>query len=87
MSTIIGLVSTFRLPLHSASLFGLPRSFSPLQCPILNILASLLDFNMPSLRSNVQSTAPQLPFWTPICLLSTLTSKQPHSSYYNPATS
>ena len=57
MSTIIGLVSTFRLPLQ-----------------IHHTLASLLDFLMPSLLSNVQSAAPWLLFWTFYRLLSTPTS-------------
>ena len=34
MSTIIGLVSTFRLPLHFDFFFGLHRAFPPLQRPI-----------------------------------------------------
>lgn len=91
MSTIIGLVSTFRLPLQShlskvqivrltlpfwtltrlpaASTsdlprlgfpFGLQHAFPPLQRPIRRALASLLDFNAPSLYFNVQSTTPWL---------------------------
>lgn len=35
--------------------FGLSTAFSPLQRPIHHTLASLLDFLMPSLLSNVQS--------------------------------
>ena len=62
MSTIIGLVSTFRLPLHSAS---------------------LLDFNTPSHRFNVQFAALWLLFWTSTRLPSTLTSNPPrHVSHY-----
>lgn len=70
MSTIIGLVSTFRLPLHPAAStsdlprlgfpFGLQHAFPPLQRPIRRALASLLDFNAPSLYFNVQSTTPWL---------------------------
>ena len=60
MSTIIGLVSTFRLPLHLGFSFGLSTAFSPLQRPIHHTLASLLDFNAPSLYFNVQSTTPWL---------------------------
>ena len=54
--------------------FGLSTAFSPLQRPIHHTLASLLDFLMPSLLSNVQSAAPWLPFWTSSCLPSSLTS-------------
>lgn len=64
MSTIIGLVSTFRLPLHLGFSFGLSTAFSPLQRPIHHTLASLLDFLMPSLLSNVQSAMLWLPFLT-----------------------
>ena len=71
MSTIIGLVSTFRLPLHPAAStsnpprrqrnFGLPRALSPLQCPIHHATTSFLDFLVPSRRFNVQSATPPAP--------------------------
>lgn len=44
MSTIIGLVSTFRLPLHSLTTFGLLLAFPQLQGPIRHTLALRLDF-------------------------------------------
>ena len=53
MSTIIGLVSTFRLPLQT-----------PLQHPIHRSCSSLLDFLMPSRSFNVQSATLARPFWT-----------------------
>ena len=55
MSTIIGLVSTFRLPLQLLVPFGLQHTFPPLQRPICRACSSLLDFSIPSLRFNVQS--------------------------------
>lgn len=70
MSTIIGLVSTFRLPLHP-----------PLQHPICRGSASLLDFNTPSHRFNVQFAALWLLFWTSTRLPSTLTSNPPLHGY------
>ena len=44
--------------------FGLSTAFSPLQRPIHHTLASLLDFNAPSLYFNVQSTTISCSFWT-----------------------
>ena len=71
MSTIIGLVSTFRLPLHlstSKSIpqlflapFGLPRISPPLQSPILRSFSLLLDFLVPPLRLKVHSATLPLP--------------------------
>ena len=58
MSTIIGLVSTFRLPLH----------FPLLQRPIRRTTSTILDFLMPSRLFNVQSAAPPAQFWTSSCL-------------------
>ena len=55
MSTIIGLVSTFRLPLHLLAPFGLPPA-SPLpQSPILRSFSLLLDFLASPLHFKVQS--------------------------------
>ena len=66
MSTIIGLVSTFRLPLHfivsrsnsplSCNCFGPPTAFYLLQGPICHFLAVDLDFQQPFLCLSVQST-------------------------------
>ena len=57
MSTIIGLVSTFRLPLHFLAPFGLPRISPPLQSPFCHSCSLLLDFLTSPLRLKVQSTA------------------------------
>ena len=51
-------------PPHFGFSFGLPNAFPPLYRPIRRALASLLDFLVPSLRSNVQSTMLWLPFLT-----------------------
>ena len=81
MSTIIGLVSTFRLPLHpSASKsipqlflapFGLPPASSPLQSPILSSCSLLLDFLLPPLLLKVHSATLARSFWTSAHLPST----------------
>ena len=81
MSTIIGLVSTFRLPLHPSTsksnlplllaLFGLPRIPPPLQSPICHSFSLFLDFLLPLLCLKVQSSAISRSFWTSSCLLST----------------
>ena len=64
MSTIIGLVSTFRLPLHFLAPFGLPPASPPLQSPILRSFSLLLDFLVPPLRLKVQSATLARSFWT-----------------------
>ena len=51
MSTIIGLVSTFRLPLQFLAPFGLPPVSPPLQSPILRSFSLLLDFRVPPCTS------------------------------------
>ncbi len=62
-----------RLPIP----FGLQHTFPPLQHPIHRSCSSLLDFLMPYLRFNIQSTALAHPFWTSSCLHSALTSNPP----------
>ena len=57
--------------------FGLPRASPPLQGPILLSFSLLLDFLLPLLRINVQSSAPSHSFWTSSCLLSTSKSNPP----------
>ena len=57
--------------------FGLPRAFPPLQRPIRHACSSLLDFLVPSLRFNVQSTMFSRPFWTSAYLPSASTSNPP----------
>ena len=64
MSTIIGLVSTFRLPLHLLAPFGLSPASPPLQSPILSSFSLLLDFLVPPLRFKVQSATLARSFWT-----------------------
>ena len=57
--------------------FGLPRA-SPLpQSPILRYFSLLLDFLLPLLRINVQSSAPSHSFWTSSCLPSASKSNPP----------
>ena len=71
MSTIIGLVSTFRLPLHLLAPFGLPPA-SPLpQGLILRYFSLLLDFRASPHYLKVQSAALSRSFWTFSCLPST----------------
>ena len=77
MSTIIGLVSTFRLPLHFLTPFGLPRISPPLQSPICHSCSLLLDFLLPPLRFKVQSATLARSFWTSSHLLSTSKSNPP----------
>ena len=62
-----------RLLIH----FGLHRAFPPLQRPICRDCSSLLDFSIPFLRFNVQSTTLAHPFWTSAYLLSASTSNLP----------
>lgn len=57
--------------------FGLPYAFPLLQCPICHACSSLLDFSIPFLRFNIQSTALAHPFWTSSCRISALTSNSP----------
>ena len=57
--------------------FGLQHTFPPLQHPIRRSCSSLLDFLVPLLRFNVQSTALAHPFWTSSCRISALTSNPP----------
>ena len=66
MSTIIGLVSTFRLPLHVDLPFGLSPVFPPPQRPIHHSLTSFLDFFRAFLRFNVQSAT--LQFHATLCI-------------------
>ena len=79
MSTIIGLVSTFRLPLHFLAPFGLSPASPPLQSPILRYFSLLLDFLLPPLRLKVQSSAISHSFWTSSCLPSASRSIPPRS--------
>ena len=58
--------------------FGLYRTLHSLQCPICHACSSLLDFSIPFLRFNIQSTALAHPFWTSSCRISALTSNLPH---------
>ena len=57
--------------------FGLQHTFPPLQRPIRHTFSSLLDFLVPSLCFNVQSTVLARPFWTSSCLHSASTSNLP----------
>ena len=57
--------------------FGLPHASPPLQSPILRSFSLLLDFLLPLLRINVQSSAPSRSFWTSSCLPSTSKSIPP----------
>ena len=87
MSTIIGLVSTFRLPLHSSAStsnpplflapFGLPPCIPLLQRPIRHAASSLLDFLRVFLCFNVQSTTLFRSFWTSSVHSSASTSNPP----------
>ena len=70
-----------RLPAASTSnprlwlaLFGLSRVFPSLQRPIRRSYESLLDFDLPSRRFNVQSAVLTNPFWTSSCFPTALTS-------------
>ena len=71
MSTIIGLVSTFRLPLHLLAPFGLSPASPPLQSPICHSCSLLLDFLASPLHFKVQSSALSHSFWTSSHLPST----------------
>lgn len=51
--------------------FGLPRASPPPQSPILRYFSPLLDFLLPLLRFNVQSSAISRSFWTSAHLPST----------------
>ena len=87
MSTIIGLVSTFRLPLHPSSSksnpplfltpFGLPRASPPPQSPILSSCSLLLDFRASPLYFKVHSATLARSFWTSAHLPSTSKSNPP----------
>ena len=87
MSTIIGLVSTFRLPLPPSTSksnpplflapFGLPRISPPLQSPILSSCSLLLDFLLPPLLLKVHSATLARSFWTSAHLPSTSKSIPP----------
>ena len=68
--------STSNPPLLLAP-FGLPPCIPLLQRPNRRIISSLLDFCLPPLHFNVQSTTPLLPFWTSSVLSSTSTSNPP----------
>ena len=57
--------------------FGLQHTFPPRQHPIRRSCSSLLDFLVPLLRFNVQSTALAHPFWTSSCRISASTSNLP----------
>ena len=57
--------------------FGLPYAFPLLQCPICHACSSLLDFSIPFLRFNIQSTVLAHPFWTSSCRISASTSNSP----------
>ena len=62
-------------------LFGLHPFLTPLQRPIRHALTSFLDFSVPFLRFNVQSTTLWLPFWTSPCHSSASTSNPPHFDF------
>lgn len=57
--------------------FGLPRASPPPQSPILRYFSPLLDFLLPLLRFNVQSSAISRSFWTSAHLPSTSKSNPP----------
>ena len=57
--------------------FGLPRASPPPQSPILRYFSPLLDFLLPLLRFNVQSSAISRSFWTSAHLPSTSKSNLP----------
>ena len=71
MSTIIGLVSTFRLPLHLLAPFGLPPASPPPQSPFRSSFSLLLDFLLPPLHFKVHSATLARSFWTSSHLPST----------------
>ena len=77
MSTIIGLVSTFRLPLHFLAPFGLSPASPPLQSPISHSFSLLLDFRVPPLHFKVHSATLARSFWTSAHLPSTSKSIPP----------
>ena len=77
MSTIIGLVSTFRLPLHFLAPFGLPRISPPLQSPFCHSCSLFLDFRASPLYFKVHSATLSRSFWTSSCLPSTSKSNPP----------
>ena len=87
MSTIIGLVSTFRLPLHSSASksnpplfftpFGLSPASPPLQSPFRHSCSLLLDFLASPLHFKVQSATLARSFWTFSCLPSASKSNLP----------
>ena len=79
MSTIIGLVSTFRLPLHFLAPFGLSPASPPLQSPICHSCSLLLDFLASPRYLKVQSSAISHSFWTSACLPSASRSIPPRS--------
>ena len=79
MSTIIGLVSTFRLPLHFLAPFGLSPASPPLQSPICHSCSLLLDFLASPRYLKVQSSAISHSFWTSSCLPSASRSIPPRS--------
>ena len=65
------LTSTLLVP------FGLQHTLTPLQHPIHRSCSSLLDFLVPYLRFNVQSTSLSRSFWTSTCLPTASTSNPP----------
>ena len=77
-SAYLSSASTSNLPRLLIS-FGLSHDFPLLQCPICHACSSLLDFLMPFLRFNVQSTALANSFWTSSCRPSALTSNLPRN--------
>ena len=77
MSTIIGLVSTFRLPLHFLAPFGLSPASPPLQSPICHSCSLLLDFLASPRYLKVQSSAISHSFWTSSVAHSASTSNLP----------
>ena len=77
MSTIIGLVSTFRLPLHFLAPFGVSPASPPLQSPISHSFSLLLDFRASPLHFKVHSPTLARSFWTSAHLPSTSKSIPP----------
>ena len=65
------------VPMYIIVSFGLPHAFPLLQRPIHRSCLLLLDFYMPSLRFNVQSTTLFHSFWTSSVYFSASTSNPP----------
>ena len=78
-SSVHSTASTSNPPRHFFP-FGLPPCIPLLQRPIRHAASSLLDFCLPFLYFNVQSTTPLLPFWTSSVHSTASTSNPPFNS-------